>query len=59
MNTEIQGIGYTRRFSECFKIDSKGEFGESVLINEYIAKNLNEELESTIEVPSQAFFTLR
>lgn len=59
MNTEIQGIGYTRRFSECFKINSKGEFGESVLINEYIAKNLNEELESTIEVPSQAFFTLR
>ena len=59
MNTEIQGIGYTRRFSECFKIDTKGEFGESVLINEYIAKNLNEELESTIEVPSQAFFTLR
>lgn len=59
MNTEIQGIGYTRRFSECFKIDSKGEFGESVLINEYIAKNLNEELESTIKVPSQAFFTLR
>ncbi len=59
MNTEIQGIGYTRRFSECFKIDSKGEFGESVLVNEYIAKNLNEELESTIEVPSQAFFTLR
>lgn len=59
MNTEIQGIGYTRRFSECFKIDSKGEFGESVLINEYIAKNLNEELESTIEVPTQAFFTLK
>lgn len=59
MNTEIQGIGYTRRFSECFKIDSKGEFGESVLINEYIAKNLNEELESTIEIPSQAFFTLK
>ena len=59
MNTEIQGIGYTRRFSECFKIDSKGEFGESVLINEYIAKNLNEELESTIEVPNNAFFTLK
>ena len=59
MNTEIQGIGYTRRFSECFKIDSKGEFGESVLINEYIAKNLNEELESSIEVPANAFFTLK
>lgn len=59
MNTEIQGIGYTRRFSECFKIDSKGEFGESVLINEYIAKNLNEELESSIEVSVNAFFTLK
>ena len=59
MNTEIQGIGYTRRFSECFKIDSKGEFGESVLINEYIDKNLNEELESSIEVPVNAFFTLK
>ncbi|MDO4376274.1 MAG: DUF87 domain-containing protein [bacterium] len=59
MNTEIQGIGYTRRFSECFKIDSKGEFGESVLINEYIAKNLNEELENSIEVPTNAFFSLK
>ena len=58
MNTEIQGIGYTRRFADCFGIDSKGEFGESVLINEYIAKNLNEDLEATIEVPTNAFYTL-
>ena len=58
MNTEIQGIGYTRRFSECFGIDSKGEFGESVLINEYIAKNLNESLEASIPTPTDAYFTL-
>ncbi|NLL02223.1 MAG: ATP-binding protein [Mollicutes bacterium] len=58
MNAEIQGIGYTRRFSECFKIDSKGEFGESVLINEYIAKHLDENIESQIEIPKDAFFTL-
>lgn len=58
MNAEIQGIGYTRRFSECFKIDSKGEFGESVLINEYIAKNLDENIESQIEEPKEAFFNL-
>ena len=58
MNTEIQGIGYTRRFSDCFKIDSRGEFGESVLINEYIAKNLNDELEAQIPVPTNAFYTL-
>ena len=58
MNAEIQGIGYSRRFSECFKIDSKGEFGESVLINEYIAKNLNETIEAECEVPTDAFFNL-
>lgn len=58
MQAEIQGIGYTRRFAECFKIDSKGEFGESVLIAEYIAKNLDEDLESTMEAPKDAFFNL-
>ncbi|MDD4706349.1 MAG: DUF87 domain-containing protein [Bacilli bacterium] len=58
MNAELPGIGYTRRFSECFKIDSKGEFGESVLINEYVAKHLNEDLEGTMDVPNDAFFTL-
>ncbi len=58
MNTEIPGIGYTRRFSDCFKIDSKGEFGESVLLNEYIAKNLDEEIEKNITLPDRAFYTL-
>ncbi|MDD2505093.1 MAG: DUF87 domain-containing protein [Bacilli bacterium] len=58
MNAEIQGIGYTRRFSECFKIDSKGEFGESVLINEYVAKHLDDDLEGTMEEPKDAFFNL-
>ena len=54
----VQGLGYTRNFSECFEIDSNGNFGESVLINEYILKFLNEELESTPE-PSNAFYTLK
>lgn len=58
MNAVIQGIGYTRIFSECFKIDSKGEFGESVLINEYIAKNLDDTIEARIETPKNAFFNL-
>ncbi len=35
-NTEIKGVGYTRSFSECFSIDSKGRFGEEVLITNYI-----------------------
>ena len=58
MNTEIPGIGYTRRFADCFKIDSKGEFGESVLINEYISQNIDEEIEKNIPMPDKAYYTL-
>lgn len=58
VNTDIQGIGYTRKFSECFGIDRNGEFGESVLINEYLLKFIDDELESRIEVPADAFYTL-
>ncbi len=54
----VQGLGYTRNFSECFEIDSNGNFGESVLINEYILKFLNEELEAT-EEPAQPYYKLK
>ena len=59
MNTEVQGVGFTRRFADCFKIDSKGEFAESVLINEYLAKNMDDTIEERIEVPKDAFFDLK
>ena len=58
MNSELQGIGYTRRFAECFKIDSKGEFGESVLINEYLTKHLDEHLEASMDLPEEPFYNL-
>ncbi len=58
VDTDIQGIGYTRKFSECFGIDRNGEFGESVLINEYLLKFIDDEIESKIEVPTDAFYTL-
>lgn len=48
-DTEIQGLGYTRTFSECLEIDSKGHFGEETLITEYILKFSSTELE---EVPN-------
>ncbi len=48
-DTRIPGIGYTRSFSECFEIDSNGNFGESVLITDYILKHINDELEETKE----------
>lgn len=58
VNTDIQGIGYTRKFSECFGIDRNGEFGESVLINEYLLKFIDDDLEARIDVPIDAFYTL-
>jgi len=59
LNAELQGIGYTRVFSECFKIDRNGEFGESVLLNEYVRKYINDNLEETIETPEKAFYNLK
>lgn len=58
VNTDLQGIGYTRKFSECFGIDRNGEFGESVLINEYLLKFIDDELEARMKVPVDAFYTL-
>ncbi len=57
-NTEIQGLGYTRIFSECFEIDSNGNFGESVLITEYILKHIDDSLETTPE-PTDSYYTLQ
>ncbi len=54
----IQGLGYTRTLSECFEIDSNGNFGESVLITDYILKHIDEELEMT-EEPINAFYSMR
>lgn len=45
LDTKIPGVGYTRTFSECFQIDSRGKFGEEVLITEYILKYIDETLE--------------
>lgn len=55
-NTIIPGVGYTRVFSECFNIDSKGHFGEEVLITEYILKHILEDKD--VEIPVNCTFTL-
>ena len=56
-DSQIPGIGYTRNFSECFLIDSKGRFGEEVLITEYILKYIDENMKD-ITPPDDAIFTL-
>lgn len=57
-DSTIQGLGYTRTLSECFEIDSNGNFGESVLITDYILHHIDEEMEMTKE-PTNAFYSLK
>ena len=54
----IPGLGYTRSFSECFEIDSNGNFGESVLITEYILKHIDESI-TAMPIPEKAYYTLK
>ena len=56
-DSRIAGLGYSRSFSECFEIDSNGNFGESVLITEYILNHVDETLEETKE-PEQYSYSM-
>ena len=56
-NSVIPGVGYTRVFSECFDIDSHGNFGENVLITDYILKHILDD-EIIINEPEDAFYSL-
>lgn len=53
----IQGIGYTRKFRECFLIDKQGQFTESVLLTEYVSSFIKEELDS-YEPKKNVYYTL-
>jgi hypothetical protein len=54
----IPGLGYTRTLSECFEIDSNGNFGESVLITNYILKHIDENI-VMIKEPDNATYSLK
>lgn len=53
----IQGLGYTRKFRECFLIDNSGNFTESVLLTEYVSSFINDRLDN-YEPEAGAFYTL-
>ncbi len=57
LDAPVQGVGYVRKFRECFIIDLKGEFVESVLINGYITQFIDEELEKH-QPPKIAYYTV-
>ena len=56
-DTRIEGIGYSRSFSECFAIDNQGRFGEEVLITNYILKFLDTSIEN-YPTPEETNYTL-
>lgn len=48
LNVEVPGIGYTREFKKCFDINKNGTFSEGILIGEFIAKFIDEDLEKQV-----------
>ena len=46
MEAVIEGAGYTRKFRECFNVDSQGNFTESILVSQYIASFVDPELDN-------------
>ena len=57
LEAPVQGIGYVRKFRECFLIDKMGEFSESILITEYISGFINEEYDN-YEPTTDCMYTL-
>ena len=57
LEAPIEGVGYTRKFRECFTIDRSGEFTESVLITQYITSFIDETLDN-YEAPNDHAFDL-
>ncbi len=41
----VQGAGYTRKFRDCFHVDSNGVFTEGILITEYISSFVHPEFD--------------
>ena len=46
LDAPVQGIGYVRKFKECFLIDNSGNFTESVLMGEYLDSFIKEEYDN-------------
>ncbi len=46
MEAEVKGAGYTRKFRECFNVDSQGNFTESILVSQYIASFVDPALDN-------------
>lgn len=57
LEAPVQGIGYVRKFRECFLIDSHGQFSESVLLTEYVSSFINDDYDN-FEPNKNCYYTL-
>lgn len=57
LESPVQGIGYVRKFRECFLIDSHGQFSESILLTEYVSSFIHSEYDD-YEPPKECYYTL-
>ncbi len=57
LEAPVQGVGYVRKFRECFLIDNSGNFTESVLMQEYLNSFIKDEYDD-YEPKGGVFFTL-
>ena len=58
LEAPVQGLGYVRKFRECFIIDKSGEFQESILVTEYVSSFINPDLDQ-YESTTENFYTLQ
>lgn len=57
LEAPVQGVGYVRKFRECFLIDNSGNFTESVLLQEYVNSFIKDEYDD-YEPSGGVFFDL-
>ena len=57
LETQVQGVGYTRSFRNCFMIDTKGNFPELNLLTEYVTGFIDDEYDK-LENKLPGYYTL-
>lgn len=58
LESPVQGVGYTRKFRECFIIDKEGNFTESILVTKYISSFIDDTLEN-YEPTETNYYTMK
>lgn len=58
LSAPVQGLGYTRKFRDCFMIDSNGNFSESNLLMEYLSSFVRDEYDA-LDIREKKFYTFK